>query len=185
MSDSCARNSRFVNSTSTMPVQLTKLVMSASVTVRPIVLNCRPTGKSSKQKPSPTVSIPFSATASRVPLLSSVGDGREARFAAGVVDDLQDALAVRKILQPELLDKAGIVDQVIAGGSLAAGLVIEGDLRIGQEFAHQVGELAETDRRSTRIVNCMARLVGQQNPGKHLGDVVDMDRGAHRVLVRE
>src|SRR6516162_287747 len=57
MTDSCARNSRFVNSTSTMPVQLTKLVMSASVTVRPIVLNCRPTGKSSKQKPSPTVSI--------------------------------------------------------------------------------------------------------------------------------
>jgi hypothetical protein len=51
------RNSRFVNNTSTMPVQLTKLVMSASVTVRPIVLNCRPTGKSSKQKPSPTVSI--------------------------------------------------------------------------------------------------------------------------------
>jgi len=40
-----------------MPVQLTKLVMSASVTVRPMVLNCRPTGKSSKQKPSPTVSI--------------------------------------------------------------------------------------------------------------------------------
>jgi hypothetical protein len=31
-----------------MPVQLTKLVMSASVTVRPIVLNYRPTGKSSK-----------------------------------------------------------------------------------------------------------------------------------------
>src|SRR5215472_10764404 len=57
MSDSCARNSRLVKSTSTMPVQLTKLVMSASVTVRPMVLNCRPTGKSSKQKPSPTVSI--------------------------------------------------------------------------------------------------------------------------------
>src|SRR5215469_16408613 len=58
MSDSCARNSRLVNNTSTMPVQLTKLVMSASVTVRPMVLNCRPTGRSSKQKPSPTVSIP-------------------------------------------------------------------------------------------------------------------------------
>jgi hypothetical protein len=27
------------------------------VTVRPIVLNCRPTGKSSKQKPRPTVSM--------------------------------------------------------------------------------------------------------------------------------
>src|ERR1700730_7872272 len=57
MSDSWARNSRLVNSTSTMPVQLTKLVMSASVTVRPIVLNCRPTGRSSKQNPRPTVSI--------------------------------------------------------------------------------------------------------------------------------
>src|SRR5215469_2508708 len=57
MSASCARNSRLVNSTSTMPVQLTKLVMSASVTVRPMVLNCRPAGRSSKQKPSPTVSI--------------------------------------------------------------------------------------------------------------------------------
>src|SRR5271170_4472237 len=56
MSDSCARNSRLVNNTSTMPVELTKLVMSASVTVRPIVLNCRPTGKSSKKKPRPTVS---------------------------------------------------------------------------------------------------------------------------------
>src|SRR5712691_8652753 len=56
MSLSWARNSVLVNSTSTMPVQLTKLVMSASVTVRPIVLNCRPTGRSSKKKPSPTVS---------------------------------------------------------------------------------------------------------------------------------
>src|SRR5438477_8583026 len=53
MSLSCVRNSVLVNSTSTMPVQLTKLVMSASVTVRPMVLNCRPTGRSSKQKPSP------------------------------------------------------------------------------------------------------------------------------------
>src|SRR5436853_7830826 len=44
MSDSLARNSRLVNNTSTMPVQLTKLVMSASVTLRPIVLNCRPSG---------------------------------------------------------------------------------------------------------------------------------------------
>src|SRR4029077_10116654 len=57
MSLSCARNSVLVNSTSTIPVQLTKLVMSASVTVRPIVLNCRPTGRSSKYSPSPTVSI--------------------------------------------------------------------------------------------------------------------------------
>ena len=46
-----------VNSTSTMPVQLTKLVMSASVTVRPMVRKRRPTGRSSKWKPSPTVSM--------------------------------------------------------------------------------------------------------------------------------
>src|SRR5439155_8016542 len=57
MSLSWARNSVLVNSTSTMPVQLTKLVMSAAVTVRPIVLNCRPIGRSSKNRPSPTVSI--------------------------------------------------------------------------------------------------------------------------------
>src|SRR6185437_16263083 len=57
MSLSRARNSRLVNNTSTMPVQLTKLVMSASVTVRPIVRNWRPTGRSSKYSPSPTVSI--------------------------------------------------------------------------------------------------------------------------------
>src|SRR5438105_578337 len=60
MSLSWARNSVLVNSTSTMPVALTKLVMSASVTVRPIVLNCRPTGRSSKKKPRPTVSTRYS-----------------------------------------------------------------------------------------------------------------------------
>ena len=36
-----------VNSTSVMPVQLTKLTMSVSVTVRPTVLNFRPSGRSS------------------------------------------------------------------------------------------------------------------------------------------
>src|SRR5262249_45690117 len=123
MSDSCARNSRLVNNTSTIPVQLTKFVMSASVTVRPIVLNCRPTGKSSKQKPTPTVSIPPSLLSLRaqaparsadpgVPrddgLLLPVGDRRQAGFAAGVVDDLQHALAVGQILQSEFLDQAGI-----------------------------------------------------------------------------
>src|ERR1700757_4625258 len=146
MSDSCARNSRSVNNPPTMPVQLTKLVMSASVTVRPIVLNCRPTGKSSKQKPSPTVSILSPATASRTPLSLPVGDWRQAGLAARVIDDLQYALPVRQVLEPEFLDQSRVVDQVIAGGLLTTGLVIEGDLRIGQEFAHQIGELAKADR---------------------------------------
>src|SRR5580658_2264916 len=46
-----------VNSTSSMPVQLMKLTRSVSVTVRPTVLNLRPTGSSSHGKPIPTVSI--------------------------------------------------------------------------------------------------------------------------------
>src|ERR1700747_2757856 len=137
MSDSCARNSRFVNNTSTMPVQLTKFVMSASVTVRPIVLNCRPTGKSSKQKPRPTVSILSPATASQTPLSLPVGDWRQTGLATRVVDDLQYSLPVRQVLEPKFLDQSRVVDQVIAGGFLTAGLVIEGDLCIGQEFAHQ------------------------------------------------
>src|ERR1700731_2645207 len=126
MSDSCARNSRLVNNTSTMPVQLTKLVMSASVTVRPIVLNCRPTGRSSKQNPSPTVSILFppyqcGCCAASPPgedraepqgLALAVGDERQACLTAGVVDYLQYALAVGEILDPKFLDEAAVVDQV-------------------------------------------------------------------------
>src|ERR1700759_1179027 len=146
-----------------MPVQLTKLVMSASVTVRPIVLNCRPTGKSSKQKPSPTASIPSLSTsgASAGSALSrsrevgrlAVGDGRQAGFAAGIVDDLQYALPVGQILQPEFLDQPGVVDQVIAGGLLAAGLVLKADLRVGQELAQEIGEIAEADGSASRIVD--------------------------------
>src|SRR5580700_7258452 len=95
MSLSWARNSVLVNSTSTMPVQLTKLVMSASVTVRPMVLNCRPTGRSSKNSPRPTVSIctrssrhaalDFWVVIGVVPigLPVGVGDWRPARRVAG------------------------------------------------------------------------------------------------------
>src|SRR5207247_1263200 len=75
MSLSWARNSRLVNNTSTMPVQLTKLVMSASVTVRPIVLNCRPTGRSSKQNPSPTVSILSPSDGSNPPTVIPAEEG--------------------------------------------------------------------------------------------------------------
>ena len=42
------RNSVLVSKTSTIPVQLTKLTMSASVTVRPMVRKRLPTGRSSK-----------------------------------------------------------------------------------------------------------------------------------------
>src|SRR5205085_10236452 len=61
-----------VNRTSSMPVQLMKLIMSASVTVRPIVLNCRPTGRSSKKRPSPTVSMPRSCRPGRPNLSGNV-----------------------------------------------------------------------------------------------------------------
>src|SRR4029079_12607336 len=57
MSDSLLRNSRLVNRTSTMPVVFTKLTMSVSVMVRPIVLKVRPVDISSKKNPRPTVSI--------------------------------------------------------------------------------------------------------------------------------
>src|SRR5580700_1626479 len=50
-------NSVLVKRTSSMPVQLMKLTRSVSVTVRPTVLNLRPTGSSSHGKPIPTVSI--------------------------------------------------------------------------------------------------------------------------------
>src|SRR5918911_2618526 len=53
MTDSVRRYSRFVNSTSSMPVTLTKFVMSVSVTVRPTVWKRKPGTKSSKWKPTP------------------------------------------------------------------------------------------------------------------------------------
>src|SRR5215472_12132436 len=114
-----------------------------------------------------------------------IGDGWQAGFAAGLVDDLQDALAVRQILEAELLDQPGVVDQVIAGSFLAPRFVLEADLRIRQELAHEIGKLAKTDRRTAGIVHSMSRFVGQQYAREHLGDVVDMDRAAHCVLVRE
>src|SRR4029077_12324715 len=70
----------------------------------------------------------------------SVGDGGQTGFAASVIDYLQHPLAVREILQPELLDQAGVVDKVVAGGLFSAGLVLESDLRVGQEPAHEVGQ---------------------------------------------
>src|SRR5437588_8336927 len=45
----------------------------------------------------------------------AVGDERQAFFAADIVDDLQDALAIGAVLDAEFLHEAGIVDQVVAG----------------------------------------------------------------------
>src|SRR5215469_4160840 len=56
MADSVLRNSTLVNSTSSIPVHEMKLARSASVMVRPTVLNLRPTGRSSQCIPTPTVS---------------------------------------------------------------------------------------------------------------------------------
>src|SRR5712664_2924334 len=109
-----------------------------------------------------------------------VSDGRQASFPASVVDDLQYALAVGQILEPEFLDQAAVVDQVVPRLLLPAGLLVEGDLRVGQELAHELGEVAQADRRSPRTVDRVTRLVGQQHPREHLGNIVDMDRAAHR-----
>ena len=73
------------------------------------------------------------------------GDRRQALLAAHLVDDLQHALAVGAVLHPELVDEAAVVDQVIARDFLAAAVLVKVDLRVGQEFAHHLGDLAEAD----------------------------------------
>src|SRR5436190_24313941 len=63
-----------------------------------------------------------------------VADEWQALLAADVVDDLQHAFAVGAVLDAEFLHQTGVVDQVVARQFLAAGLLVEGDLRVGQEL---------------------------------------------------
>src|ERR1700738_5189027 len=54
-----------------------------------------------------------------------VADKPQAGVAANLVDDLQDALAIGPVLHAELLHEPAVVDQVVAGNRLAAGLLPE------------------------------------------------------------
>ena len=70
-----------------------------------------------------------------------------------------------QVLHAELLHQAGVVDQVVARGRLAAGLVLEADARVGQELAHHVGDLAQADRDAAGVVDRVLRLVGRAARG--------------------
>src|SRR5262249_33551286 len=82
----------------------------------------------------------------------AVADKRQALLAADVIDDLQDAFAVRAILDAKFLHEARIVDQVVARELRAASLLLEGDLGIGQELAHEIGQFAKADRLAAGVV---------------------------------
>ena len=88
-----------------------------------------------------------------------VADRRLAFFGADFVDDLQDAFAVGAELHAEFLHHPAVVDQIIARPFPAAGFVVEGDLRVGQEFAHEVGQIAQADRVAAGIVDGVVWLV--------------------------
>src|SRR6516165_1493923 len=115
----------------------------------------------------------------------TVGDERHAGLAADLVDDLQHAFAVGPVLHAELLHEPAVVDQVVSGSRLPAGFLVKGDLGVGQELAHQIGNLAQTDRDAAGVVDPLLGLVGHDYPREDFGDLVDMDRAAHRILVRE
>src|SRR6185295_6814960 len=82
-----------------------------------------------------------------------VADRGEALFAADLVDDLQYPLAIGAELDAEFLHHPGIVDHEVAAEFPAAGFLVEGDLCIGQELAHEVGNLAEADRLTAGVVD--------------------------------
>src|SRR5579871_2575455 len=112
-------------------------------------------------------------------------DRRPPLLAPHFVDDLQHAFAIRTVLNAELLDEAAIVDQIIAGDFFAAALLVETDPGVRQVFAYNVGDLAEADRDAAGIVDPVLGMIGHDYPGEDFGDLVDMDRAAHRVLERE
>src|SRR5690349_3828447 len=135
----------------------------------------------------PTVHAPpvSAARASRSAMPSSASDEGQTDLAADIVDDLQHALTIWQILHAEFLHEPCVVDQVIPGGLPAAGFTLEADLGIGQEFANDVSNLAQADRDAAGVVHTLLGFVGQQDAGEYLGDIIDMDRAAHRIFVGE
>src|SRR6516162_2737120 len=57
-----------------------------------------------------------------------IANERQAGLTADLVDDLQYPFAIGSVLYPELLNESAVVDQIISGNRLAAGLLVEGDL---------------------------------------------------------
>src|SRR3954447_13902416 len=114
-----------------------------------------------------------------------VFDRRLAFVGADFVDDLQNTFAVGAELHAEFLHHPAVVDHEVARPLPAAGLVVKGNLRVGQEFTHEVGQVAQADRVAAGIVDGVVRLVLHDHSSEDFGDLVDVDRGTHRVLVGE
>src|ERR1700730_2051892 len=111
-------------------------------------------------------------------------DPRKPLLSPHVVEDLEHTGGERRVLDVELLAQAAVVHQVGAG-FLAAAVFLEGDLRVGEELAHDVRQLAEADRDPARIVERVARGIGQQDAREDLRDVLDVDQQAHEALARK
>src|SRR5579872_2735948 len=101
MADSFSMNSTLVNRTSSMPVQVMKLTRSVSVTVRPTVLNLRPTGSSSQGNPRPTVSM-SSIALSLVPSDRRAGRYQPIDLGRAESSFLQNRARMRTILRRRL-----------------------------------------------------------------------------------
>src|SRR4051794_23217907 len=114
-----------------------------------------------------------------------VCDRRLAFFDADFVDDLQNTFAVGAELHAEFLHYSAVVDHEVARPLPAAGLVVKGNLRVGQEFAHEVGQVAQADRVAASIVDGVVRLILCDHSREDFGDLVDVYRRTHRVLVGE
>src|SRR5262249_60277303 len=73
----------------------------------------------------------------------------------------------------------------MAAALLPAALLLKTDLGFGQVGPDDVGDFAQADGDTARIVDAVGRLLGEQHTRKDLGDVVYMDRAAHGVHERQ
>src|SRR5438552_18911476 len=99
-----------------------------------------------------------------------------------LVDDLEHPRVQPGILDPELLGQAAPVHEIVAG-LLAATLLGERDLRVWEEPAHDVRQLAGTHGDPARVVERVARGVGQQHTGEDLGDVLHVNQETHEPFL--
>src|SRR5215510_10220082 len=100
-----------------------------------------------------------------------------------LVDDLQHALTEGGILYLKLLEQTAVVHQIVAGPLFSPGLVLERNARVGEKLPDHVGQLPQAERRATRVIDEIAGRIGQQDPHKDLGNIVDMDGQPHVVPV--
>src|SRR5580700_3252811 len=97
------------------------------------------------------------------------------------IDDLQNTLPVGPVLHTEFLHKPRVIYQVVPRDFLAAGVLVERDLRPRQELPHNVGEFAQADRLAAGVVDPVLRLVLHDDAGEDFRHLVEMDWTAHRV----